>query len=393
MSEGLALSLVIAEAFLATLVVTVLIARGCLLSARRRAQGPRLARATQTITAAVEGRAPDHAAVRELAGMPRGAQIFAFGQLGDNLVGAQKQELSRIAGQAGLIDKAESWCGARRWGQRLRGARLLTLLEGGHDVVPRLLDDPRPEVRAQAAQWAGAHPDAASIERLLTMLGDSETLCRFTVKDALLRVGRPAIEPLLHHLTGADGDPAAEVLELAAGIADTRFLRPALTHCRSQHVATRSRAAALTGAIGGAQATAILTELLADDAPEVRASAAKALGGLRHWPAAGALAECLRDPDWNVRKAAALALRSLGAAGVLVLRRAMTDSDPFARDMACQVLELPGDDSLTFTAPNSRPQAGPAFPDSIEPPDSDRPPAGGGHDSPPDRSRERVLVA
>lgn len=351
MTEGLAFVLLIAEAFLAVLVVAILIGRGGWLSARRRIQGPRLARAARTIAAAVEGRAPDQAAVADLARLPRAAQIFAFGQLGDNLVGTQKQGLCRIAGRAGLIGKAEEWCTARRWGQRLRGARLLTLLDGGHDVVPHLLDDPRPEVRAQAAQWAGAHPEAESIDRLLAMLGDRETLCRFTVKDALLRVGRPAIEPLLRHLTEVDGDPAAEALELAAGIADSRFLRPALTHCRAAHVQTRSKAATLAGAIGGSQATTVLTELLRDDAPEVRSSAAKALGRLRHWPAAGALAECLRDRAWDVRLAAAVSLRGLGAAGVLVLRRAMSDSDPFARDMACQVLELPGDGALAFTPP------------------------------------------
>lgn len=353
MNEGLALGLVIAEALLAVLVVAVLLGRGGWLYARRRVQGPRLARAIRTITAAAEGRAPDRAAVVELGRMPRAAQIFAFGQLGDNLVGAQKQGLCRIAGQAGLIEKAEGWCTARRWGQRLRGARLLTLLEGGQDVVPLLLDDPQPEVRAQAAQWAGVHPEAASIDRLLAMLGDPETLCRFTVKDALLRVGRPAIEPLLRHLTDVDGDPAAEVLELAAGIADARFLRPALTHCRASHVQTRSRAATLAGAIGGSEATAVLTVLLRDDAPAVRSSSAEALGRLRHWPAAGALAERLRDPAWNVRKAAALALRGLGAAGVLVLRQAMTDDDAFARDMACQVLELPGGEGRALTAPDN----------------------------------------
>jgi HEAT repeat protein len=354
MNGDLVLGLVVGEALFAVLLITVLVGRGAWLSARRRIQGPRLARAARTVAAAAQGQAPDQAAVADLARLPRAAQILTFGQLGDNLVGSQKQRLCRIADQAGLIEKAEAWCTARRWGQRLRGARLLTVLDGGHAVVPLLLDDSRPEVRAQAAQWAGAHPEAASIDRLLTMLGDPETLCRFTVQDALLRVGRPAIEPLLRHLTEVEGDPAAEALELAAGIADSRFLPPALTHCHAAHPQTRSKAATLAGAIGGSQATAVLTELLGDDAPEVRASSAKALGILRHWPAAGALAGCLRDPAWKVRNAAAVALRALGASGVLVLRRAMTDSDPFARDMACQVLELPGDDALAFTAPDTR---------------------------------------
>jgi HEAT repeat protein len=355
MTGGPVFGLIVAEALLALLAGAVLVGRGGWIAARRRIQEPRLVRAARTIAAAAEGRAPDRAAVADLVRLPRSAQILAFGQLGDSLVGVQKEGVCRIADQTGLIEKAEGWCTARRWGQRLRGARLLTLLEGGHDVVPPLLDDPRAEVRAQAAQWVGAHPGADSIDRLLTMLADRESLCRFTVKDALLRVGRPAIEPLLRYLAKVDGDSAAEALELAAGIADSRFLRPALAHCRASHVQTRAKAATLAGAIGGSQATAALTDLLRDDAPEVRASSAKALGRLRHWPAAGALAECLRDPAWDVRLAAAVGLRGLGAAGVLVLRQALTDSDLFARDMACQVLELPGGDSLAFTAPEDAP--------------------------------------
>ncbi|MCA1689563.1 MAG: HEAT repeat domain-containing protein [Actinobacteria bacterium] len=49
----------------------------------------------------------------------------------------------------------------------------------------------------------------------------------------------------------------------------------------------------------------------------------------------------LRDPAWEVRRAAALALRSFGSPGVLLLRRALKDSDGHARDMARQTLDLP----------------------------------------------------
>jgi HEAT repeat protein len=84
-----------------------------------------------------------------------------------------------------------------------------------------------------------------------------------------------------------------------------------------------------------------LLDLLTDPVPEVRAAAAHALGKLGHWPAASHLAPLLRDHAWIVRRDAGLALRALGAPGLLYLRRSLTDIDHFAADMARQVLDLP----------------------------------------------------
>lgn len=348
MDERFVIALGLAEAAVIAVALALLIGHVAWVNARRRRQGSRLEAAAQVLAAAVEGRMPDHAGETELAQLPRGVQIAAFAGFADTVEGRQKQRLTQIAAEVGLIAAAERWCGSRRWGQRLRGSRLLTLLGGGQGVVPALMDDPRPEVRAQAAQWVGSHPKGASIDRLLEMLSDPETLCRFTVKDALLRVGRPAIEPLLGHLSASSGTQAAEALELAAGIADSRFLQPALELCRSPHAATRARAANLAGSIGGSQATVALMALLRDPDADVRSVAAAALGRLQHWPAAGALAESLRDPAWTVRQAAALALRAFGAAGILLLRKALDADDVFAREMARQVLNLPGDNGFAL---------------------------------------------
>jgi hypothetical protein len=47
------------------------------------------------------------------------------------------------------------------------------------------------------------------------------------------------------------------------------------------------------------------------------------------------------NPPWLVRRNAALALRSLGAAGELLLGRALREADRFAREIARQTLDLP----------------------------------------------------
>jgi hypothetical protein len=338
MDEGLLARIVVVEVALLATSLLVLMGHAVWLVARRRRQRPLIADAERVLRAALDGTPPDRDSLEELARLPTNAQVGVFGDLGTSLGGSRKQRLARIAGELGLVEKAERWCSSRRWGTRLRGARVLTLLGVGETAVPPLFDDPHPEVRAQAAQWAGDHPEPESIDRLLSMLSDPETLCRFTVKDSLLRVGNAATEPLLGYLTR---DAVPEALEVAAGIADARFLEAALEHCRSPDARIRAQAATLAGSIGGSQVTDALTDLLRDPDLHVRAEAAKALGKLGHWPAASALAERLRDPSWDVRSAAALALRALGAPGTLLLRRALSDRDRFASDMAQQVLELP----------------------------------------------------
>jgi HEAT repeat protein len=344
MDEALILRVAVVEAALVAAALLVLFGHAVWIATRRRRQGPHLVGAALTLAAAGDGEAPERQALDELAGLSHSAQIGVFAGAGQSLSGIQKQRLAEVATDLGLVHKAERWCSSRRWGKRLRGARLLTLLGEGDGVVNPLLGDPRAEVRAQAAQWVADHPEPESIELLLAMLNDAETLCRFTVKDSLMRIGRPSADQLLRYMSDANGEPAVEALEVAAGIADARFLAPALELCRAADPRTRSLAAALAGSIGGDRAADALTGLLADPYADVRAVAAKALGRLAHWPATGTLAECLGDPSWEVRRAAAIALRAMGAAGVLLLRRALTDRDPFAQDMARQVLELPGDD-------------------------------------------------
>jgi hypothetical protein len=62
---------------------------------------------------------------------------------------------------------------------------------------------------------------------------------------------------------------------------------------------------------------------------------------MQHWQAASSLANGLRDRTWRVRRESGLALRAIGAPGVLFLRRALKGDDRFAADMAQQVLDLP----------------------------------------------------
>jgi HEAT repeat protein len=191
--------------------------------------------------------------------------------------------------------------------------------------MPTLLCDPHPLVRAQAAEWAVEHPHLGIINSLLALLDDGHALCRVKAQDSLLRMGRVVKEPLHRYLISHPDNGVEAALRVAVGLPDQRFLPVAIHLCQDASPGVRILATDLMGAVGGRKAVDTLTRLLSGADPEVRVAAARALGKLGHWPAAAAaiLAALLQDRRFEVRWEAGLALRALGAPGILLLRRAL----------------------------------------------------------------------
>jgi HEAT repeat protein len=330
------------ETLLLAGMVLVLLGAASTRSLRRRRLAPRIAEAQAAVRDYLAGRELSEVQRLELQTLPTAIRIRLLADLGAALSGDGRERLTALAGDLGLLAWAERACASRRWWRRLRGVRLLTLVGGGDRFVPALLSDADREVRASAATWSADHPRPQTIERLLELLGDSEPLVRFMAKNALLRIGRASVGPLAARLSQVSGRELEGALEVAIGLAEPRLAalaRPLVAHDSAR---VRSLAATLTAAVGGAQGVATVEGLLDDPAPAVRAAAVEGLGNLGHWPAGPALAHALRDPAWEVRRQAALALRALGAPGLVLLRRALMDEDPYARDMARQLLDLPG---------------------------------------------------
>ena len=279
--------------------------------------------------------------IETLRELPRDVQVMAFLEISRNLTGTGKERLRFVAGEVSLLDRARKLCESRRWTHRLRGARLLARMDVADPIVEKLLADPHPAVRAQAAEWAATHPSPKVISAMLTMLADPATQARFAVQDALLRMGAIIAEPLAAFLETHSGPPAESGLRVAEALAETRFLPAALRLSTSENSSVRIAATNLLGAIGSAASAERLTERLKDSDSRVRAAAAHGLGRMQHWQAASQLADSLRDSAWRVRRDAALALRAIGAPGALFLRRALKGDDAFAADMAQQILDLP----------------------------------------------------
>jgi HEAT repeats/HEAT repeat len=341
MSDDLLLSVALALAALLLATLVLLVAHGTwrALSDARWRRPLAEARAALAHTADRLELTPGDA--KALERLPDERRIDIFAELAQSVAGAPRSALAEAARELRVIDRAERLCGSRAWRRRLRGVRLLTTLGGGEDAVPPLLSDPRPEVRAQAAEWAAGHGSEDNVRRLTAMLGDPLGLARFTVMDSLIRLGASAVEPLRDAIAATRSEQAVAALRVGAAIGDPRLAPAARERLEDENPAVRAWAVRLVGAVGGDENAAAVVGRLEDHAEEVRAAAAVALGRLGHWPAAPALAARLSDASWLVRRNAALALRSLGPAGELLLGRALREDDRFARDIARQTLDLP----------------------------------------------------
>ena len=327
------------ETVVLALAVAFLVVHGLwvTLSQRNLVKRERLAR--QALTDFVVGgdRSPAEAALREL---PPRSQIRILVEIGRNLIGSDLVNVRDLAGDLGVVDHARRQVRSRQWHTRLRGARLLTLLDSKPDALLSLLDDPNDAVRAQAIESAADHPRPEVIDRLIALLSDQANLCRFAVQDTLLRIGPPVIEPLAAHLGRSKSPEATIALRIALGMPDHRFVEAAVELANDPSAECRAAAAEVLGAVGGTAPLLVLESLLDDPAGSVGAAAAMGLGMLQHWPASERLAAMLGDRDFEVRRGAALGLQRLDAAGELVLRKALTASDPFAADMARLVLGI-----------------------------------------------------
>lgn len=334
-------SALIAEIVILILSLTILFGHAWRAARRERRWRVPMERGRRALLEVVRTGRPPKADEQLLRTLPVRVQVRLFTELVPSISGQSREHLARLAHDIGLVPVAERMAQGRDWRDRLHGVRLLAAVGGGAAIVPRLLDDADPAVRAEAVEWAGSHPTPELIERLVRLLPRTDRYGSFVVRDSLLRVGADVVLPLARYLERHSGKNAEPALDVAAGVPDVRFASAAIRLCRDPLPHVRARAANLAGAVGSEEAVGVLQTLVQDEDPEVRAAAAAALGRLGHWPSASVIAPLLRDRAWIVRSQSALALRSLGSPGLLYLRKGLGDADPFAADISRQVLDLP----------------------------------------------------
>jgi hypothetical protein len=199
-------------------------------------------------------------------------------EFGGSLTGSGRAQLARLGRRAGVARRAERMAASRWWWERLAGARVLTALDLDCAVMRRLLRDRSATVRSQAYVWAAGRVDEAVIDELVSRLADPERLCRFTVQDSLLRLGRPAARALARFLENPAHPGLADALSVARGLAQPELLGPALALAHHDRADVRARAAAVLGVLGGDAAVETLEVQLADPCERPRPG---------HWETSG----------------------------------------------------------------------------------------------------------
>ncbi len=269
--------------------------------------------------------------------MPRRELLAVVQSLAVDLNGQARDRLQHLVRALGLERFIRRRAKSRRWRLRVQAAQLQYLVDHPDFDHRRLLADRHHVVRARAAESLTAAQAAEHVDLLVQLLRDDSVAVRLAVQQKLLDVGSRAVPVLLDELEGSGH--VLEVLEVAANLADPRLVEALVGHTRSDDPEVRATAARALGSGSGPGAASVLDELCTDDDPEVRVAAIDGLSRMESQASVATIGRALGDRSWLVRRAAGLALDRLGAPGRLILRGHLHASDPFARDMARQVLD------------------------------------------------------
>ncbi len=248
----------------------------------------------------------------------------------------------RVLRDSGLLDREVLRLRHRDWARRADACRILGGI--GHGAAtPALIErlkDPNELVRQHAIAALGDLGAAQALGAIVEALDASAGWGNLLVIMALSRMGSrgaPAIGALLADATSPATIKA--LLQVTAQIgtaADPALIRALARHEDSE---VRVEAVRTLGSLApDPESVDVCLAAMEDQAWPARALAARSLGSLGDARAIPRLERAMGDPAYWVRHRAGEALARLSAAGRTALERALSDANPFVRDMAAQVL-------------------------------------------------------
>ena len=200
-------------------------------------------------------------------------------------------------------------------GVRASAAEALVKI-GAPAVEPLIaaLKDKDSDVRYAAAKALGEIKDPRAVEPLIAALKDESSSVRRAAAEALGKIGDPrAVEPLIAVPKDYYSGVRYAVTKalVKIGAPAVEPLIAALKDKDSKDSDVRQAAAEALGEIKDPRAVEPLIAALKDGDSDVRKAAAKALGEIKDPRAVEPLIAALKDAKWRVREAAAEALVSL----------------------------------------------------------------------------------
>lgn len=151
------------------------------------------------------------------------------------------------------------------------------------------------------------------IETLVESLGVPERWPPARVAEIIMAKGKDAVMPILDKLPTASTIAKGNMIELLGELGDVRAVPYLIEGVEDEDPGIRAKSASALAKINGPVmgVTDSLQQALKDEAWEVRAHAALAVGNLQIQEMAATLEELLSDPDWRVKETAQKALKQL----------------------------------------------------------------------------------
>ncbi|MBC7287129.1 MAG: HEAT repeat domain-containing protein [Armatimonadetes bacterium] len=260
-----------------------------------------------------------------------------------------------------LVDRLNNdpaWTVRRKAATALGGLADVAKQMGVVDVLIAHLSDPRPEVKAAAAEALGRIGDPKAAQPLVATLVHNRFGAVREIEVALEKLGAPAlpfIVPALNH-------PEAEVrragVEALAKIGTPDAVVPLAQRLKDPDIAIRRRAADALITLADARVVPQLIEALRDPDPHVYYPARDALANVGG-PAVPALIAALADPQPRVAHMAEQALARVGKSAVAKLCEALASPDGRLRQWAAIALGDIGPDATkaltAYLADRSKP--------------------------------------
>lgn len=150
------------------------------------------------------------------------------------------------------------------------------------------------------------------VKGLIETLAYPGSKIRNAARDALTKIGIPAVDPLLTALNHQNAWVRVHAADALGDIGDRRAVEPLINLMEDEEALVRFNTANVLGQLCDPRAIQVLIPALTDKAAEVRTLAARALGNINDPQAVVPLIAALKDSDAEVREQAVEALGKIG---------------------------------------------------------------------------------
>ncbi|MEQ8221329.1 MAG: HEAT repeat domain-containing protein, partial [Candidatus Eremiobacterota bacterium] len=222
-----------------------------------------------------------------------------------------------------------------------------SLIKAGDSAVEPLIEalkDENPTKREMSAKTLGEIGSTGAIEPLILLLGDVYPSVQEASMEALVKTGKPSVEPLIKELKNKSSAVRKNVLTVLGDTGVPASVKPAIPLLIDDSSEVRIKAKEVIRTFDK-DAVPCLIESLDDENPSIRGIAAEILGEIKDSRSTEPLILKLKDKDRSVREKSLKAIINTGDTSVGILIKHLQNKD---RDIRKNVIFALGETGKTM---------------------------------------------